>query len=371
MEAKVVRWVAGIGAAIVVAGTVAVVMRSEWASWNGTLLGDTRPNASAGTSPPVVFAEQPPNAGIPMTSEPSSRTSRQAAAAAEAVAEAEEAGAPPAPGGGGSPTAVAKVDQKNHVAKEARAKKRPPKREEEQLAPVVALGEKPGPRNRQWEPAEARSVPAGVSEQELDLLLSSHPPTAGPSRALDRYLQGLRLASYAFNTPSPVRVDESFQVHAAVSPALGQPELRALLVEKLARPGDAISSSVVRYAPQMKATLDGGGVFDVSAASGGSDVRELGPSLHAVWTWNVSPREPGKSQPLVLSFYVIPPASVAPGPVQIKVLHRRIDVDVTYPWLLDHYWDRYWKWLVGGAATVVSACFAWWWRQRFSAPAGP
>jgi len=121
----------------------------------------------------------------------------------------------------------------------------------------------------------------------------------------------------------------------------------------------------------MKAVLDGGGAFDVSLPAGTSDVREISESLQAVWSWNVSAREPGKARTLALSFYVIPPGSVSPDPVAIKVLNRTIDIDVTYPWLLDHYWEKYWKWLIGGVATVISAWFAWWWKRHFSTPAGP
>ena len=316
------RWAAAIGAIVVLAGVAALFLNARVERGQVDLPSVAAPSPQADTAtvapPPPAPAAEPPV--------PPPKTAPDVAKTPEK----------PRPGGGGSGHGAAKKQE-----------------------PVP-----------QSTPTPERSVPTGLAERDLDLYLAHNPPAAG-ANALDRWLKDLDTASYAFNTPSPVKVDEPFQVQAAIAPGLTQAELREQLSAKLARPGDKVSSGAVLAAPRMRAVLDGGGEFDISMAAGSSDIREVSGSLQAVWSWNVSAREPGKARSLALSFYVVPPGSVSPDPIAIKVLNRMIDVDVTYPWLVDHYWDKYWKWLIGGVASVISAWFAWWWKRHFSTPAGP
>jgi hypothetical protein len=34
-------------------------------------------------------------------------------------------------------------------------------------------------------------------------------------------------------------------------------------------------------------------------------------------------------------------------------------------WLIDHYWGKYWKWMIGGLASAIAAAIAWWWKKRY------
>lgn len=46
-----------------------------------------------------------------------------------------------------------------------------------------------------------------------------------------------------------------------------------------------------------------------------------------------------------------------------------IKMKVTIWWLIDHFFAKYWKWLLGGLGTVFITVFGWSWKKRFGQPA--
>jgi len=43
----------------------------------------------------------------------------------------------------------------------------------------------------------------------------------------------------------------------------------------------------------------------------------------------------------------------------VKIFERKINVDVTLWWLIDTYFEKYWKWLLSGLGALLAAWWAW------------
>ena len=159
------RWAAAIGAIVVMAGVAALFLNARVERGQVDLPSVVAPSPQTDTAtvappkPPVPAAEAPV---LPPKTTP-----------APDVAKTPEK---PRPGSGGSGHGAAKKQE-------------------------------PAP---QSPTTPERSVPTGLAERDLDLYLAHNPPAAG-ANALDRWLKDLDTASYAFNTPSPVKVDEPFR----------------------------------------------------------------------------------------------------------------------------------------------------------------
>jgi hypothetical protein len=52
------------------------------------------------------------------------------------------------------------------------------------------------------------------------------------------------------------------------------------------------------------------------------------------------------------------------SPRELPQIDRDVEVKVTVWWLIDHYWEKYWQWMIGGLASAIGAAFAWWWKNR-------
>lgn len=46
-------------------------------------------------------------------------------------------------------------------------------------------------------------------------------------------------------------------------------------------------------------------------------------------------------------------------------LDRTIEVKVTFWWLIDHFFEKYWKWLLGGLGILLMTLLGSWLKKRF------
>lgn len=183
------------------------------------------------------------------------------------------------------------------------------------------------------------------------------------SAKIDAYLDRLPSAAYTFNPPSPIKVAKPHTVYLWLDPSTTPEELAGELRETVPEDAARIESGETEWSPIMEATLTGS-AFEIEAVR--PERQSVSSTQRTTWAWDVTATEVGKHLPLHLTLNVILPADLGP-PHTIKTLDRRIDVEVTLWWAFDHYFDRYWKWLLGGLGTTLAGVIAWWWKRRTAA----
>jgi hypothetical protein len=182
-------------------------------------------------------------------------------------------------------------------------------------------------------------------------------------RLRDEYLSGLTQAAYTFNPPSPIKVAEPVTVALWVDPATKV----ALLSEEMKRafPESAprVESGETKWSPRMRATLTGVD-FEITPVEGKDfdGIKELSASARTEWSWGIRPQSPGRKK-LHLLLSVVLPAELG-MPRDLPQMSRDIDVEVTIWWVIDNFWEKYWKWILGGLGSAASAAIAYWWKSR-------
>jgi hypothetical protein len=231
-------------------------------------------------------------------------------------------------------------------------------KEQEKLARV----QQPGSQRAQQRQARAQD------EASLQLRLQSAeaPAAAAPSREELRreYLNNLRTASYTFNPPSPIKVDVPKTIHLWVDTMISPEELGAML-KQIVPPGDAagIVTGQVQVAPEMEARLTGE-KFEIRPTS--PERQSVNLEGRTIWGWQITPTWPGQYT-LHLRLVAILPEAIGTTYTIPEPLDRTIQVEVTLWWLFDHFFEKYWQWLLGGLGTMLAAAFAWWWKKRAAA----
>ena len=181
---------------------------------------------------------------------------------------------------------------------------------------------------------------------------------------IDEFFATLKKAAYAFNPPSPIKVAKPTTIYFLLEPQGDALTLAERIKELAPRDASRIVKGETKWASVMEASLSGSEfVIEPSAPTR----KTLNPSERAMWSWVITPKHPGEKLPLMLTAKAILPSDFAP-PYEVILLQREINVQVTMWWLFDHYFDKYWKWLLGGAAGLVTALFGWWWKEGRTAP---
>lgn len=221
--------------------------------------------------------------------------------------------------------------------------------------------------HRRFAPAAADGAPAAVVPRASEI----SPEYAEDRQRLarrDAYLSSLQQGGYAFNTPSPVDVGRASSVQFWLDPRGDTEQLARDLKAALrglggpAEPG--VESGAVEWSPRMRAVLSGED-FDIVPGEGKDfdGIKDLSASLRTSWAWDVRARKPGEALLLHLRVWAVLPEHLG-EPREIIKLDRPIRVQATAPWLIDTYWEKYWKWLLGGLGSTLTAVIAWWWQHR-------
>lgn len=184
----------------------------------------------------------------------------------------------------------------------------------------------------------------------------------------DAYHQKLKQASYTFNPLSPIKVVTPVTVFFWIDP-VAEPmrlaeELKAKLLEM--RPGEAPRTEAGRidWSPKMRATLTGAD-FDITPTEGnGFDgQKDLSATRRTDWAWDIKAKHVGETLPLHLRVWAVLPKELG-EPYEVLKLDKLIHVEVTLIWLLDEYWEKYWKWILGGFGTALASAIGAWWKSR-------
>lgn len=228
------------------------------------------------------------------------------------------------------------------------------------------------PKLSQTNSSEVIIIKQGSSEYSVDAALLMRRET---------YLRELKQASYAFNPPSPVEVATPVTVFFWLDP-LAEPmrlaeELKATLLKM--RPNETAQTEAGRmeWSPTMRASLTCAGEDFVITPTEGKDpegkdfngVKSVFATRRTGWSWDVKAKHVGQQLPLHLRVWAVLPPELG-APVEVLKLDKLIHVDVTFLWLLNEYWEKYWKWILGGLGTALSGAIATWWKCRQPKGAG-
>jgi hypothetical protein len=239
------------------------------------------------------------------------------------------------------------------------------------------IAEKSGPRKpaaTDGEPAAARRADEGKMGRALTN--GDKAPAVSPALAADQermrrrdaYVTGLGKSDYTFNAPSPIKVARPITVALWVDPT----KVAAELVEEMKKAYPESAARVVAgetiWSPRMKARLTGP-EFEITPLEGEDfdGVKDLSLAGRTEWRWNVVPTFPGKKKLTVLLWAVLPPELGVPR--EVPAINRDVEVEVTVWWLVDHYWEKYWRWMIAGLASALAAAIGWWWKKRHGAGA--
>lgn len=201
-------------------------------------------------------------------------------------------------------------------------------------------------RSASYRPTAAEATPADETALQI--------------QRLDAYLDSMQTAAYTFNPPSPIRVAEPVTVHLWLDPQATAATLAEELGKSLPPDAGRVESGVTRWSPKMRATLSGPD-FEVKAID--PEEQLVGSTQRTTWSWDITPLRAGEKLTLHLRLAAVLPEELGP-PKTITTLDREITVDVTWWWLFDHYFEKYWKWLLGGLGTALASVVAWWWKNR-------
>jgi len=183
-------------------------------------------------------------------------------------------------------------------------------------------------------------------------------------RRRDKYIAGLKKGAYTFDPPPKIEVEQRVTVALWVDPH----EEAAQLAEEMKRamPASAprIEAGATTWSPRMRATLTGP-YFEITSVEGKdfNGEKELSMTARTEWSWTLVPTFPGTKQLHLLLSVVLPPNLGEPR--ELPQIDRDVEVKVTVWWLIDHYWEKYWKWMIGGLAAAIASAIGWWWRKRY------
>lgn len=179
----------------------------------------------------------------------------------------------------------------------------------------------------------------------------------------DAYIASLAQGSYSFNPPSPIKVAHPITVALWVDPVKKAAELAAEMGKAFPESAARVESATTAWSPRMKATLTGVDFEITPVGSKDFDgIKDLSATARTEWGWTIVPTSPGTRQLHLVLAVVLPPELGLPR--ELPQINRDVEVEVTVWWVIDHYWEKYWQWMLGGLASAFAASLAWWWKNR-------
>ena len=183
-----------------------------------------------------------------------------------------------------------------------------------------------------------------------------------------KYFKKLKTASYSFNTPNSVQIDNPFTIHFFLNP-LDEPKklekkLRLSISHEPYGKNQKIEAKRTKWNTKMRVTLTGQD-FEITPVEGNTfdGIKTPNSDEDTSWSWSVKAKHDGEALPLYLNVWCELPKELG-GPLEmIPTLTRYIHIDVTPIWILNTYWEK-WKWILGGIGTVLVTAFGLWWKSR-------
>ena len=178
---------------------------------------------------------------------------------------------------------------------------------------------------------------------------------------IDAYFDSLKTAAYTFNPPSPIQVSKPVTVHFWLDPQATPAALAEELKKRVPHDAAQVEFGNTKWSPKMRASLIGSQDFEVKAVD--PEEQLVSSTQRTTWSWDIIPLHPGEKLLLHLRLAVVLPPELGP-PKTVTTIDREINVEVTWWWLFDHNFEKYWKWLLGGLGGVIASVVAWWWKSK-------
>ncbi len=204
------------------------------------------------------------------------------------------------------------------------------------------------------------------SRPETSQPATSEPPAANQGsvleqqfEAVEQLLKSLPSGNIAFNSPTTMRLGDSYKVELLLSASKTVEELQRELRRRLSTEGELEGKSI-RIAPQMEAVLSGQN-FQILAVR--PPVQSVSPERVTTWQWDVIPQK-GGTQTLYLQINAILQVDHTSVPRSIRTYAKSIQVNVSWNLRMSGFLRENWQWL--WAAVVVPVVAAGWarWRKR-------
>jgi len=177
--------------------------------------------------------------------------------------------------------------------------------------------------------------------------------------------KSLSFGRYSFNPPTLIKIAHQINAALWVDPGKAADELASEMDKAYPESAGRVISGTTAWSPRMKATLTGVD-FEITRVGDKNfdGIKDLSATARTEWGWTIVPTSPGKKQLHLVLAVVLPPELGQPR--ELPQIERNVMVDVTIWWVIDHYWERYWQWMLSGLATAFAAAFTWWWKNRYA-----
>ncbi|ALL70437.1 ornithine cyclodeaminase (plasmid) [Paraburkholderia caribensis MBA4] len=170
--------------------------------------------------------------------------------------------------------------------------------------------------------------------------------------AVDEALDKLQIGNIAFNSPSPMNVDDSARVELRLDLRLPP----AALVKTISARG-VVEYATIKVSDRMTAHLHGE-EFAITANT--PETQAVSSREPTSWLWMVKPKTVGQCE-LCLNLIAIVDIDGSRQERNIETFSRTIHVIVTPGQRVKKFVKEHWKWLSG---TILIPLVGWWWNQR-------
>jgi len=180
-----------------------------------------------------------------------------------------------------------------------------------------------------------------------DLELKS---TYTPLSNVGKLLEEMEYANIVFNTPININIDDSSKIQLILSLIETVEKLKQSITEKKIRIG-----ANIKVIGQMKAHLTGN-MFKINPIT--KEIQAVSKSQRTNWKWGIFPKKEGEHN-LHLTLSVLLMIDRERTSHTIKTLDRTIKVNVTARQKPQNFLTSHWRWLAGGAVTILILVLGW------------
>ena len=170
--------------------------------------------------------------------------------------------------------------------------------------------------------------------------------------AVDEALAKMQIGNIAFNSPSPMNVDDSARVELRLDLQLPP----STLIKTISARG-VVEYATIKVSDRMTAHLYGD---DFAITANTPETQAISGRESTSWQWTVKPKTAGQCE-LCLNLTAIIDIDGSREERNIETFSRTIQVIVTPGQRAKKFAKENWKW-VGG--TILIPLVGWWWKQR-------
>ena len=174
--------------------------------------------------------------------------------------------------------------------------------------------------------------------------------------SVDQILQDMEFANVAFNTPSKLNIEDTFQVHLVLSLTDTIEQLKKAISEA----GKKDGASYVRVSNRMEAKLAG---YYFRIVSITPEVQAVSKEQLTEWKWEIYPMKEGRHN-LHLTLTARIEVDGYDTPREIETFSRQIEVTVTIAQKAKSFFGNNWQWLWAAIIIPIGGWLLNRWRKK-------